>query len=81
MTYVSKKKEAPMWFVLIFILLAEANIKLKVGGGILIGVPIPQEQSASGHIIESAIKKALEEARWTFCSLTFFLFFLWHFIH
>lgn len=43
--------------------LIEANIKLKVGSGILIGVPIPQEQSASGHIIESAIKKALEEAR------------------
>nr|XP_027187183.1 uncharacterized protein LOC101502447 isoform X2 [Cicer arietinum] len=43
--------------------LIEANIKLKLGSGILIGVPIPQEHSTSGHIIESSINKALKEAR------------------
>ncbi|XP_027335290.1 uncharacterized protein LOC113849507 isoform X5 [Abrus precatorius] len=43
--------------------LIEANNKLKLGTGILIAVPIPREQSTSGHIIESAIQKALKEAR------------------
>jgi hypothetical protein len=71
---------APMWFLLIFILLAEANIKLKLESGILIGVPIPQEHSATGHIIESAINQALNEARWTFALLLSF-YRLWHFIH
>ncbi|CAN1250597.1 Pseudouridine-5'-phosphate glycosidase, partial [Linum perenne] len=41
----------------------DATTKLKLGNGILIGVPIPKEQSASGSIIESAIQKALKEAR------------------
>ncbi|KAG5005622.1 hypothetical protein JHK85_024164 [Glycine max] len=41
----------------------EASIKLKLGTGILIAVPIPQEHSTSGHIIESAIQKAIKEAR------------------
>ncbi|KAL5073417.1 hypothetical protein RYX36_012401 [Vicia faba] len=56
--------------------LIEANTKLKLGSGILIGVPIPQEHSTSGHIIESAIKKALEEAKFalsfSFCFLITF---------
>ncbi|XP_029125712.1 uncharacterized protein LOC109791429 isoform X4 [Cajanus cajan] len=43
--------------------LIEATIKLKLGTGILIAVPIPQEHSTSGHIIESAIQKAIKEAR------------------
>ncbi|RZB89949.1 Pseudouridine-5'-phosphate glycosidase isoform H [Glycine soja] len=43
--------------------LIEASIKLKLGTGILIAVPIPQEHSTSGHIIESAIQKAIKEAR------------------
>ncbi|CAN1170510.1 Pseudouridine-5'-phosphate glycosidase [Linum perenne] len=43
--------------------LIDATTKLKLGNGILIGVPIPKEQSASGSIIESAIQKALKEAR------------------
>ncbi|XP_045831840.1 pseudouridine-5'-phosphate glycosidase isoform X1 [Trifolium pratense] len=43
--------------------LIEANIKLKLESGILIGVPIPQEHSATGHVIESAINQALNEAR------------------
>ncbi|XP_054778785.1 pseudouridine-5'-phosphate glycosidase isoform X3 [Prosopis cineraria] len=43
--------------------LIEANRKLKLGTGILIGVPIPKEHSASGNIIESAIQRALQEAR------------------
>ncbi|KAK8463945.1 hypothetical protein PHAVU_011G080400 [Phaseolus vulgaris] len=41
----------------------EASFKLKLGTGILIAVPIPQEHSTSGQIIESAIHKAIEEAR------------------
>ncbi|CAN0922492.1 Pseudouridine-5'-phosphate glycosidase [Linum grandiflorum] len=43
--------------------LIDATTKLKLGNGILIGVPIPKEQSASGSMIESAIQKALKEAR------------------
>ncbi|KAH1231479.1 Pseudouridine-5'-phosphate glycosidase [Glycine max] len=42
---------------------SKASIKLKLGTGILIAVPIPQEHSTSGHIIESAIQKAIKEAR------------------
>lgn len=53
----------PIQFLLIFIVLAEANVKLKLGTGILIAVPIPREHQTSGHIIESAIQKALKEAR------------------
>ncbi|RVW28191.1 Pseudouridine-5'-phosphate glycosidase [Vitis vinifera] len=40
-----------------------ANIKLKLGTGILIAVPIPKEHAASGSLIESAIQLALKEAR------------------
>ncbi|GFZ20723.1 indigoidine synthase A family protein [Actinidia rufa] len=40
-----------------------ANMKLKLGTGILIAVPIPKEHSASGSLIESAIQRALKEAR------------------
>ncbi|KAK4259320.1 hypothetical protein QN277_005662 [Acacia crassicarpa] len=43
--------------------LIEANMKLKLRTGILIAVPIPKEHSASGNIIESAIQRALKEAR------------------
>ncbi|CAJ1978206.1 unnamed protein product [Sphenostylis stenocarpa] len=43
--------------------LIEASFKLKLGTGILIAVPIPQEHSTSGRIIESAIQKAIKEAR------------------
>ncbi|GMH00015.1 hypothetical protein Nepgr_001854 [Nepenthes gracilis] len=43
--------------------LIDANVKLNLGTGLLIAVPIPKEQSASGSIIESAIQKALKEAR------------------
>jgi pseudouridine-5'-phosphate glycosidase len=43
--------------------LIDANMKLKLGTGILIAVPIPKEHSASGSLIESAIQKALKEAR------------------
>lgn len=64
----------PMWwFLLIFILLAEANIKLNIGSGILIGVPIPQEFSTSGHIIESAIKKAIQETKFVHLLSFYFL--------
>ncbi|KAH9606038.1 hypothetical protein KSS87_006675 [Heliosperma pusillum] len=41
----------------------EANMKLKLGTGILIAVPIPKEHSASGTFVESAIQQALKEAR------------------
>lgn len=43
--------------------LIDANLKLELGGGILIAVPIPKEHSASGSLIESAIQRALDEAR------------------
>lgn len=43
--------------------LIDANLKLKLGTGILIAVPIPKEHSASGSLIESAIQIALSEAR------------------
>ena len=38
-------------------------MKLKLGTGLLIAVPIPKEHSASGSFVESAIQKALTEAR------------------
>ena len=43
--------------------LADANVKLGLGTGILIAVPIPREHSASGSLIESAIQGAMTEAR------------------
>ncbi|KAJ4724380.1 Pseudouridine-5'-phosphate glycosidase [Melia azedarach] len=43
--------------------LIDANMKLKLGSGILIAAPIPKEHAASGSLIESAIQSALREAR------------------
>ncbi|KAL9455073.1 hypothetical protein AB3S75_010475 [Citrus x aurantiifolia] len=43
--------------------LIDVNMKLKLGSGIVIGVPIPREHAASGRVIESAIQSALSEAR------------------
>ncbi|CAM8949657.1 unnamed protein product [Rhodiola kirilowii] len=43
--------------------LIDANRKFNLGTGILIAVPIPREQAASGSMIESAIQQALKEAR------------------
>ncbi|EXC54204.1 Pseudouridine-5'-phosphate glycosidase [Morus notabilis] len=43
--------------------LIDANTELGLGTGILIAVPIPREHSASGSLIESAIQRALREAR------------------
>ncbi|XP_051141773.1 pseudouridine-5'-phosphate glycosidase isoform X2 [Andrographis paniculata] len=43
--------------------LIDSNIGLGLGTGVLIAVPIPKEHSASGNIIESAIQRALKEAR------------------
>ncbi|KAL5764646.1 hypothetical protein ACOSQ2_017240 [Xanthoceras sorbifolium] len=43
--------------------LIDANMKLKLGSGVLIAVPIPKEHTASGSLIESAIQSALKEAR------------------
>lgn len=43
--------------------LIDVNMKLKLGSGIVIGVPIPREHAASGRVIESAIQSALREAR------------------
>lgn len=43
--------------------LIDVNMKLKLGSGIVIGVPIPREHAAFGRVIESAIQSALREAR------------------
>ncbi|KAL8159419.1 hypothetical protein V2J09_000956 [Rumex salicifolius] len=43
--------------------LIDANMKLKLGNGILIAVPIPKQHSASGSVVEAAIQRALKEAR------------------
>lgn len=50
-------------FDICFCSFADANMKLGLGSGILIGVPIPAEHAASGALIESAIQRALKEAR------------------
>eukprot|EP01018_Ginkgo_biloba_P033827 Gb_40513 [translate_table: standard] len=42
--------------------LIDVNIKLGLGSGILIGVPIPESHAADGNSIESAIQAALKEA-------------------
>ncbi|XP_020531118.1 uncharacterized protein LOC18447596 isoform X1 [Amborella trichopoda] len=43
--------------------LIDSSEKLGMGCGILFGVPIPEEHAASGSLIESAIQRALQEAR------------------
>ncbi|XP_047324309.1 pseudouridine-5'-phosphate glycosidase [Impatiens glandulifera] len=43
--------------------LIDANMKLNLGTGILIAVPIPKEHSASGGVIEAAVQRALKEAK------------------
>ncbi|XP_030457071.2 pseudouridine-5'-phosphate glycosidase [Syzygium oleosum] len=43
--------------------LIDANMKLRLGSGILFAVPIPKEHSASGQLIEDAIERAIGEAR------------------
>ncbi|GAV89177.1 Indigoidine_A domain-containing protein [Cephalotus follicularis] len=43
--------------------LIDASMKLKLGTGILIAIPIPREHAASGNVIETAIQNALREAR------------------
>uniref|UniRef100_A0A2K1Z2X1 Uncharacterized protein n=1 Tax=Populus trichocarpa TaxID=3694 RepID=A0A2K1Z2X1_POPTR len=54
-----KTSESPAFFTE----RSETNLKLKLGSGILITVPIPKEHTASGGLIESAIQSALREAR------------------
>ena len=43
---------------------ADANLSLKSSSGIVLAVPISKEEAASGEIIEKAIQKALQEARY-----------------
>ncbi|KAL9258626.1 hypothetical protein AKJ16_DCAP08566 [Drosera capensis] len=43
--------------------LIEANTRLDLQTGLLIAVPIPKEHAASGSVIESAIQRAVAEAR------------------
>lgn len=43
--------------------MADANMKLGLGSGILFAVPIPKEHAASGQLIEDAIERAIGEAR------------------
>ena len=56
-------------FDICFCSFADANMKLGLGSGILIGVPIPAEHAASGALIESAIQRALREARFEWFTL------------
>lgn len=42
---------------------SDANLKLGLGSGMLIAVPIPEKHVSAGNVIESAIQKSLEEAR------------------
>ncbi|XP_061494774.1 uncharacterized protein LOC133390349 isoform X1 [Rhineura floridana] len=39
------------------------SLTLQLGSGVLIAVPCPEDQAASGHLIEEAIQQALSEAR------------------
>ena len=57
-----------LYLSLLLLIISDASIKLKLGTGILIAVPIPKEQAASGSLIESAIQLALKEARLVFFS-------------
>nr|KAJ0223090.1 hypothetical protein LSAT_V11C200060590 [Lactuca sativa] len=41
----------------------EANRRLDLRTGILIGIPIPKQHSVTGNVIDSAIQTALREAR------------------
>ncbi|CAL9186182.1 unnamed protein product [Musa hybrid cultivar] len=43
--------------------LIHANLKLGLGSGMLIAVPIPEKHVSAGNVIESAIQKSLEEAK------------------
>ncbi|GAB2277057.1 hypothetical protein Dimus_011765 [Dionaea muscipula] len=43
--------------------LIEANLKLNLRTGLLIAVPIPKEHAVSGSLIESAIQRALMDAK------------------
>ena len=45
-----------VWFV-------DTNLSLESNSGIVIAVPIPEDQAASGAEIELAIKQALQEAK------------------
>ncbi|XP_061494776.1 uncharacterized protein LOC133390349 isoform X2 [Rhineura floridana] len=42
---------------------ADWSLTLQLGSGVLIAVPCPEDQAASGHLIEEAIQQALSEAR------------------
>ena len=43
--------------------LVHENLRLNIGSGVLLGVPIPEDQAADGDKIEEAIKIAVEEAK------------------
>ena len=43
--------------------LVHENLRLGIGSGVLLGVPIPEDQAADGDKIEEAIKIAVEEAK------------------
>ena len=42
------------------------SLQLRVGSGVVIAVPIPEEFSAEGSGIETAIQRALCEARYMY---------------
>ena len=43
--------------------LVHENLRLNIGSGVLLGVPIPEDQAADGDKIEEAVKIAVEEAK------------------
>ena len=51
-------------FLLVSDYSADANLSLKSSSGIVLAVPISKEEATSGEIIEKAIQKALQEARY-----------------
>lgn len=42
---------------------SDANLRLSLGNGILIAVPVPSDEAAAGTKIEEAIQIAITEAK------------------
>ena len=51
-------------YVLLSFLIAETNLKFKLGSGIMITVPIPKEHTASGGLMSLLYKVPVEKLGW-----------------